>query len=198
MPPRQPSARTLPKLWLFTDARMGDALWRALAALPPRGGVVVRHDHLAKGARTALVRRVRRITQARRMTLLLAGAPFDAVRIGADGAHLRRPSAAAVRRAHAHGLPVSAPVHDRLQAAAATRAGVDLIFISPVFATRSHVGAPVLGVSHYRRLLHGSRTAAVPLGGMTPARARMLHLRAQGGRAPSFAAIDSWLDAARR
>jgi thiamine-phosphate pyrophosphorylase len=97
-------------------------------------------------------------------------------------------------------MAVSAPVHSRLQRVAARRAGVDLVFASPVFTTRSHAGAAALGVKAYLRLTVGCGMAAVPLGGMTARRARGICRRRGGGPAgaPAFAAIDHWVDQARK
>lgn len=72
---------------------------------------------------------------------------------------------------------------------AAERAGADLILLSPVFATRSHPGAPVLGPVRFGLLARQARTPIVALGGMTAKRARALP------DAYGWAAIDAWCQA---
>ena len=106
MPRRHPSP--LPQVWLFTDARLGDALFAAVASLPPGSGIVLRNDELAPGKRWRLARRLARTGHL----LLLAGPPALARGWGADGVHLRRPRAGQAAQAHRLGLIVSMPVHD--------------------------------------------------------------------------------------
>ena len=41
-----PRCHPVPRLWLMTDERQGETLWRALERLPERSGVVFRHYSL--------------------------------------------------------------------------------------------------------------------------------------------------------
>jgi thiamine-phosphate pyrophosphorylase len=165
----------LPKIWLMTDERMGDRLWRALRRLPRGSGVVFRHYATPPGERRRLFRRVARIAKARGLVLVRAGdGPLGG---GEAGTHGRR----------GRDL-VTWPVHHRREATAAVRAGADLLFVSPIFATRSHPGAPALGPAGARRVTAALPVPAIALGGMTPARGRRLMLGGFWG----WAAIDAW------
>ncbi|MBB3912339.1 thiamine phosphate synthase [Sphingomonas desiccabilis] len=161
----------------MTDPRMGEALWEALERLPRGAGVVFRHYQLPPQERAALFARVRRIARRRRLVLVVAGAALR----GADGQHGGR---AAVGT---HGL-TTRPVHHRRDMVAARRARVDAVFASPVFATRSHPGAPALGRVRFGLLIRGADVPVIALGGMDARRARSLaHFRIHG-----WAAIDAW------
>lgn len=174
MRPRQP----LPRLWLMTDPRMGDGLWAALERLPRRSGVVFRHYQLDEQARAALFQRVRQVARRRRLVLLVAGAPLR----GADGRHGPH------TRGGTAGL-ATRPVHHRRDLVAATRARVDAVFASPVFATRSHPGAAALGRARFGQMIRDSRVPVIALGGMDARRARSIaHLGIHG-----WAAIDAWV-----
>jgi len=193
MPRRHPPH--LPQTWLFTDARLGDALFAAVAALPPGSGIVLRHDELASGKRWRLARRLARTGHL----LLLAGPPALARRWGAAGVHLRQPHAKRAAQAHRLGLIVSMPVHDAREARAARRARADLAFISPLHPTRSHPGAPALGRKAWLRLARLAGAQPVALGGMTAKRARTLYRASSAsGLMPGWAAIDAWVNGARR
>jgi thiamine-phosphate pyrophosphorylase len=155
----------------MTDERMGEALWPALRRMPPGSGVVFRHYATPAGERRALMRRVRRIASARRLMLVIAGeAPAGVCR------HGRGPSA------------WSWPAHDRREAIAGAGAGAKLFFVSPVFATRSHPGAPVLRPLKAARIARGLG-CGVALGGMTAR--RWLRIRRLGF--VGWAGIDAWL-----
>lgn len=172
----------LPRLWLMTDERMGDALWRALAALPRGAGIVFRHHATAPAQRRALFERVRRVAHRRGLALFLAGSAEQAIAWRADGVHGRSRNSAGPR------LDRTAPVHDMAQIARAKRVGADLMMLSPVFATRSHPGAGTLGRWRFAALTTRAEARVVALGGMSARRGRMLAALGAYG----WAAIDAW------
>lgn len=163
-------------MWLMTDERMGAGLWRALQRLPRGSGVVFRHYRTPPAERRRLFRRVAAVAKARGLVLVRAGEGP----LGAEaGTHGRR-----------GGGLVTWPAHDRTEALRAVRAGADLLFVSPLFSTRSHPDAPALGPVKARRTVAGLPVRAVALGGVTPARGRALMRAGWWG----WAAIDAWLD----
>jgi thiamine-phosphate pyrophosphorylase len=164
MPTRHP--HELPRRWLMTDERMGDALWPALSRLPRGSGVIVRHYSLAAHERAALLARVERVAVRRGFMVLVGGVE-----------HGRRRGA------------VSAPVHSRREAVAAMRAGAKLLFVSPVHRTRSHPGAGALGPVRLGLMIRGITVPVIALGGMDERRGRALRPMGIYG----WAAIDAWL-----
>ncbi len=173
-----------PRLWLMTDERIGDALWDALERLPRRSGIVFRHNATAPPARRRLFEAVRKLARRRRLVLVLAGPPKRAIGWRADGVHGRSPHARSARP-----LVRTAPVHTRRELLAAMKAGADALLLSPVFATRSHPGRPVLGPIRFGLIasMPGNRPV-IALGGMTARRFR--RMRALG--AYGWAAIDAF------
>jgi len=157
MPTRQP----LPRLWLLTDERLGDGLLDAVARLPAAAGIVFRHYSLPEVARRDLFDRVR---AAHDGLLLLAGPPEQSKLWGADGSHGRGPGS---------GFR-SAPVHSYAEIRAAERAGTALLFLSPVYPTRSHPGAPILGLARFAWLARRTSLPVIALGGMNAARGKRL------------------------
>lgn len=160
-----------PVTWLMTDERLGDALWQALRALPPGSGVVFRHYATPRRARHALLRRLWRLTRARRLVLVVARGPA----IG-EGRHAAPCPA---------GL-TTWPAHDDREAIIASRAGADMLFVSPVHPTRSHPGEGALGAGRAARIGARLDLPRIALGGMDARRSR--RLRGFHG----WAAIDAW------
>jgi thiamine-phosphate pyrophosphorylase len=78
------------------------------------------------------------------------------------------------------------PCHHRREVIAAR--GADLRLISPVFPTRSHPGAPVLGAVRAGLMIRGERASLIALGGMTRERARRMAALGFDG----WAAIDAF------
>jgi thiamine-phosphate pyrophosphorylase len=167
---RQP----LPRLWLMTDERLGERLWDALERLPRGAGLVFRHYSLSAAERRRLFARVKKVARRKGLMLLVAGRPIP----GADGRHGGR----------GRGGLRSAAVHDLAELKTAERQGVRLVFLSPVFPTRSHPGARVLGRVRFGLLAHRAGIPVIALGGVDArSGARLEALGAYG-----WAGIDAW------
>jgi thiamine-phosphate pyrophosphorylase len=158
----------------MTDERLGDGLLDAVARLPEGSGIVFRHYSLAEAARRALFETVRRAAPG---PVLLAGPAAQGLAWGADGSHGR------------HAGATTAPAHDLAEIRAAEAAGAALVFLSPVFATRSHPQARLLGAEGFAALAGQTTLPVVALGGMDAARANAL------SGAYGWAGIDAWSSA---
>lgn len=180
--------------WLLTDARLPGHGVAAARRLPPGTMIIVRSDDLPDPQRLSLIRVLRRIAQARQLRLFIAAIPVAmASRLGADGIHLRDRSAAKAMQARRLGLLSSAPVHDRREARAAARSRIDHALVSPLYPTRSHVGAGALGNRRFLQLARLSNARVSALGGMTARRHRqLLRCSAYGRFRFGWAAIDAW------
>ena len=168
MNPGQP----VPRLWLMTDERLGNRLLDMVARLPEGAGIVFRHYSLAEAPRRTLFQAVRRAAPG---PVLLAGPADLAQAWCADGSHGR------------HAGATSAPAHDLAEIRAAEAAGAALIFLSPVFPTRSHPEAPPLGPSGFAALAKQTSLPVIALGGMNAARVQGL------SGAYGWAGIDAWI-----
>jgi thiamine-phosphate pyrophosphorylase len=155
----------------MTDERLGDGLFDAVARLPDGAGIVFRHYSLAGTERRALFEAVKRRAPG---PVLLAGSMDEAASWGADGSHGR------------HDNATTAPIHDLAEIRAAEQAGAALLFLSPVFATRSHPNAKILGTEGFATLASQTKLPVIALGGMNAARAETLE------GAYGWAGIDAW------
>ena len=105
------------------------------------------------------------------------------------GAHPEAARIAAIARRR--GLVCVAQVakaHDRAELIAARRSGARLVFVSPVFSTRTHPGAPFLGVVRFGLLIRDAVVPIAALGGMSAR--RFQRLRAVG--AVAWGGIDAF------
>lgn len=172
-----------PKIWLMTDPRLGDGLTTAVQSLPVGSGVIFRHYALNEAARHTLFKRLQRICARRGHSLFLAGDERLARQWGADGFHGRKG-----KRAQGV-ISCSAAVHNIRELNEAKRGCADYLFISPVYMTRSHLGARPMGAMAFRQLAQQRGAAKViALGGMNAARAAMQDRRLIYG----WAAIDAF------
>jgi thiamine-phosphate pyrophosphorylase len=168
---------------MMTDERQGEGLFSALDALPEGGGIVFRHYSLAPEERRRLFLDVAETARRRELLLMLGGPPKLAESWGADGSH----GIADGQRSPPH-LIRSAAVHNLTELKAAETAGADFVFVSPVFPTRSHPGAPCLGPAGFAAIAREARVPVIALGGMNAGNFREL----SDANAYGWAAIDAW------
>jgi len=160
----------------MTDERQSGGPLDAVARLPRGAGIVFRHYSLPPAARRALFDSVNAAAARKGLLLLLAGPAGEAKAWGAAGSHGRGPG---------EGLR-TAPAHDLAEIRAAEGAGASLIFLSPVFPTRSHPGREALGVEGFAVLAAQTKLPVIALGGMDAGRAQELD------GAYGWAGIDAW------
>lgn len=168
-----------PRAWLMTDERMGDALGPAIARAAAAGaGVIVRHHRSPDSVRRAIASEV----LAAGAILGVSRDPLLAADLGAALVHNPQEGRSGT-------LPFSLSVHDEAQAREAATRSPALVFVSPVFATRSHVGQSALGEKAAGDLANLARCPAMALGGVTLEKGEQLVANGWAG----WAAIDAWL-----
>lgn len=183
MPRRQRQSRPLPSLWLFSDERVAAAnLIRAAARLPRGSGIILRHHATPLAERRRLFETLRPVARRRGLVLVLAGKGTEARGWGADGVH----GSGQMRRAA--GMIRTAPVHDPAELRRAERHGADLVFLSPLFATRSHPGARPLGPVRFAALARQAHVPVMALGGVARRHGRLIRMLGASG----YGAIDSF------
>jgi len=172
--------RAWPRQWLMTDERMGERLWEAIDRLPmAHAGIVFRHYRVAN--RAALAERIAEICERRSLTLAVADDVELARTLGADLVH--NPSEPT------HGLAFSRSVHSLEEAEAARTEGATLVFVSPVYPTRSHPGRKALYRPLALRIAKAAGVPAIALGGVNSLKAPRLEREGFYG----WAGIDAWL-----
>ncbi len=179
----------LPRQWIFTDEKRLESAYDLPYVLPPNTGVVFRH--YGSLDRSYWANSFARICKARGLVFLVARDWRLAQAVGADGIHLPEYMVARPgewRRASPQWI-VTAAAHSLEAVERARDAGVDGIFISPVFPTRSHTGQRALGIYGAVQLARAFPGPCMALGGMTEDRFKSLKSLGFHG----WGAIGAWL-----
>jgi thiamine-phosphate pyrophosphorylase len=167
-----------PTAWLLTDERLGLDLDAAMIRAARAGaGILVRHHASSPEQRRSLAERV----LALGATLAVARDVELARSLGAVFVHNPESPCA--------DLPVSLSVHDEAEARQAAERGAALVFVSPVYPTRSHPGALALGEEQALALARQSDCHTIALGGVDRSRGPRLLQHGFDG----WAGIDCWL-----
>ncbi len=157
---------TRPIYAFMTDSRRTPDPISRLFRLTPGTLVVFRHyeatDRLSLGVR------LRRLARHRRLPFLVAGDAQLARRLRADGLHLPgyQVSRSNARKGRRIAGMVTAAAHDKRSAWQACHAGVDLVLLSPVFATASHPGRQPMGILHLAALVRALPRPVLAMGGI--------------------------------
>jgi thiamine-phosphate pyrophosphorylase len=167
----------------MTDERIGQRLWDAIDALPAGGGVVFRHYATPPKEREAIGTRIAEVCRSRGLMLAVAGDVELARRLGARLVHNPASNPGA--------LPFSRSAHSREEATTALQSGASLVFLSPLFATRSHPEARPLSREEARAIVAACPVPVMALGGMS--RTRFEEIGGDGFY--GWAGIDAWLGA---
>jgi thiamine-phosphate diphosphorylase len=165
-----------PALVLITDSRRleREALLAQIEAALAGGvdAVLVREPQMDAARLLAFAARLRRLTAEYGARLWVHTQADIAVAVGADGVHVRAAGIGELpgMRRWLAGQPMSLSVscHTAAELAAAAAAGADTAFLSPVFPTASHPGAPALGTERFRELAAAAALPVLALGGITP------------------------------
>jgi thiamine-phosphate pyrophosphorylase len=142
----------LPSLVLMTDdERLPDPL--AAAGALPRGSMVVIRARETK-RRDELSRAILKLAHRKGLAVLIASDPEMAARLGADGLHLpeARMGETASWRARFPSLMITTTAHSFRALMLVRALPIDAVFLSPVFATRSHPDR--MSLTPLRRCLH--------------------------------------------
>jgi len=183
-PGRGGRCRSLPALYLMTAPRLPDPV--AAARRLPRGAAVVLRHYDAPD-RAKLAEDLARVARERGLTLLVAGDWRLAAAVGAGGLHLPEglarhgllaPALAWRRRS---GALLTVAAHGERALRQAERLGADAVFLSPVFPTHSHPGAPTLGPVRFAALAGAASLPVIALGGLTATTVQRLQGTVAGG-----------------
>jgi len=151
--------QTLPRQWLVADDRLGDRLWPAVRSLPRGSGVLFLYRELPKASRARLLLKLRRIAGSRRL-IILDETAGEAAR-----------------------------VHDAKELRQAGLAGTPLLFLSPMYPTRSHPERRPIPRMRAAALVRLPNAPIIALGGMDERRFRRIRCLGFSG----WAGIDAYI-----
>ncbi len=161
----------MPALLFFTDPGRTPDPERIAARLPKGSAIVYRHFGAADAETRA--RRLKAITRARGVNLIIGQDEALARRIGADGVHLPERlayRAGRLKRARP-GWIITSAAHSLV---AARRSGADAVVISVAFPSRSASAGAALGPVRLAALVRAAGRPAYALGGINERTARRM------------------------
>ena len=160
-----PSAAGLPPLIFVTDPDRTPRPWEIATRLP--AGAAVIHRAFGRPGADADARRLRDVTRAAGVRLLIGLDVALAVAVGADGVHLPERALDRADEARNHGLAlVTGAAHSPEALARAAALRLDAALLSPVFPTTSPSGGVALGPERFAVWTSAAGLPVIALGGV--------------------------------
>jgi len=171
-----------PVLTLITDSSRfsGESFFEsAEAAL--RGGVdalLVREKTMDSARLLAFAARLRALTSSYQARLIIHTQVDIALAVNADGVHVGSHDMQHIPEIRSclndADKAVSASCHNLEELQQAEALVADFVFLSPLFPTASHPGAPHLGIEAFQQLASQSLLPVIALGGITVENSKMI------------------------
>ena len=185
-----------PVLTLITDSSRlsGEPLFEVVASALKGGvdAVLVREKSMDSARLLSFASRLRQLTSQYSAKLIIHTQADVAMAVDADGVHVAAgdiTNIPAIRLwLNDSGKTVSASCHNRDELKKAEIAGADYVFLSPVFPTLSHPGAPHLGMKTFHQLVSETPLPVIALGGINSENRQLLQV---SGCAVIGAVLDS-------
>ncbi|MDQ6962290.1 MAG: thiamine phosphate synthase [Mariprofundaceae bacterium] len=164
---------TLPKLVFVTHNPLKDSQ-KVLDVFEQAldGGVdaiLLREPELVSSKLLALASQLRVLTQKYHAKLMIHSHADVAQAVAADGVHVRASDMHEIRAMKAwlqDDMLFSASCHDLSELAEAKKQGADYAFLSPVFATESHLDVKGMGIQAFKEIAGKSPLPVIALGGV--------------------------------
>lgn len=184
------AAKNLPALFFFTDRKRFADIFAVVGNLPQGTAIIVREYDLSDEKRLVFSQQIIKIAQVRSLKVLIGKDWQLAIKVRADGVHFsdldlslptlssqvkrwivgcRRRSLTSFRVAgvnNAKNLLFTYSCHNSKSIVKAKKLGVDLIFYSPIFATKSHPNQKPLGTLQLRNIALKTSLPVYALGGI--------------------------------
>jgi len=169
-------SRYPPRLTLITDmSRLSSAAFFEVVEQALSAGVdavLVREKTLTSAKLLALASRLRSMTRTHQAQLIIHTQADIAAAVDADGVHLASGDIKNIASARLWlsdpNASVSVSCHNAEELEWAHIMGADYAMLSPVFPTRSHPGAPHLGLDTFQSLADAAKLPIIALGGISP------------------------------
>lgn len=171
------------KLLLITDSKRFQNNQSMLAVIEQAlvGGVdtiLLREKALDSAKLLALASQLRILTTKYHARLMIHSQADIAKAVDADGVHVDSSSISQINQIKtwlSHNKLVSASCHNQNEIEQAQQQGADFVFLSPVFPTQSHPGAPCLGPKAFLELSSQVNIPIIALGGIKTSNKHLLH-----------------------
>ena len=169
----------------FTDRKRCADLSLAIKKLPKNSAVIFREYDLDEAAREKLAQEIIAICRGRNHKILIGKNVALARKLRADGIHFSDndilPLAVFNRQNWPREFIFSFACHNFLSVLKSQQLKVDLLFVSPIFATKSHPNIAPLGLMQLSKIIRASKVPVFALGGVNEKNIHTLErLGAQG------------------
>lgn len=138
----------------------------AIKNLPKNSAVIFREYDLSHAKREEMAKEIVEICRQTYHRILIGKDPELAWALGADGAHFSDYDEFPAKIERQKNFMITLACHNFSSVLKSQNLSIDAIFLSPIFATKSHAGKPALGLEVLKKALATSKIPVFALGGV--------------------------------
>lgn len=185
------SQKNLPSLFFFTDRKRFQDIFSVIKNLPQGAAVIVREYDLNYSDRLIFAQKVKLLTQKKSLKLIIGKDLSLAIKIKADGVHFSDHDLSWMNYLHykktsPRNFIFTCSAHQFSSLIKADKLALSAVFYSPIFPTKSHPDAKIIGVLQLAKTALKIKTPLIALGGINPGNIRLL----KGCKISGIAGID--------
>jgi thiamine-phosphate pyrophosphorylase len=180
--------KNLPPLIFLTERNRFENIFTTLNSIPEQTLVIIRDYDLGYSERLEYCKKIVEICKARGIKILIGKDPDLAQQVNADGIHIPEkllPNLKQWKRKKSNWL-FTTSCHSKSSLKNIDLDIVDAILLSPVFPTKSHPDAEVLGPDRFKNIAASSKISIYALGGINKNNVKNF----QGTKVVGFAGIE--------
>ncbi len=156
----------LPASIFFSDRTKISDLETTIKSLPKNSAIVIREYDLDKKDREIFTRKVLALARPLGLKIIVGKDIFLAKKIKADGIHFsdldHLPIQFLQKKTFAKKIIFSFACHNCKSILRAKKLGTDIIFISPIFPTTSHLNAQGIGIKNLAKISLKTKSSSYP------------------------------------
>lgn len=166
--------KNLPKMFFFTDRKRIANVFDVVENLPENSAIIIREYDLKADERLSFAKQIIVIAHRKNLKVLVGKDWNLAEEIGADGVHFSDLDQDFMIPKNRHKLILSYSCHQTESIIKAEKLNVDLVFYSPIFASKSHPNQQPVGINGLRNFTKKTLLPVYALGGIDEKNIKLL------------------------
>ena len=154
----------LPVSVFFTDRKKIYDLENTIKSLPKNSAIIIREYDLEQKDREIFARKIKDLTNSRNIRIIVGKDLVLAIKIKADGLHFsdldHLPLQFLERKKFKKKFIFSFACHSFKSVLKAQKLKADMIFISPIFPTKSHLNTQALGIKNLAKISFKTKSSS--------------------------------------
>ncbi|MES2677112.1 MAG: thiamine phosphate synthase [Pseudomonadota bacterium] len=169
------AVKNLPEMFFFTDRKRVSNVLEVVENLPENAAIIIREYDLKADQRLNFAQQIALIARRKNLKFLVGKDWNLAQEIGANGVHFSDFDQNFAVPKNRHNMILSYSCHRPESIVEAEKLGADLLFYSPIFASKSHLNQQPVGIDGLKNFIKKTSLPVYALGGIDEQNIKLLN-----------------------